>query len=171
MKQILISIILSIFALNNPTIGEDQKLYSIKSHHLKIEFNSYVHEMKVTDKIFLSENRNKNSPFLAKIDPLFLISRVCSQEGKPIAYTYQGGTLEIPSLAGNEKFTIEYSGILNMDLKSDPFAKVASSFYLLKFLDWIFTPTGTKAEKAVMEYHIPEELEIITEGRQVREKS
>jgi len=40
----------------------------------------------------------------------------------------------------------------------------------LKELDWIFTPADTKAEKAVMEYHISKELDIITEGRQISEK-
>ncbi len=69
-----------------------------------------------------------------------------------------------------ESFTVEYSGVLNTDLRSDPFAKVAGSFYLLKELDWIFTPAGTEAEKAVMEYRIPKEFDIITEGHPVSER-
>jgi len=170
MRRTFILVVMSIFVLKNPMIGESQKPSSIKAHNLRIEFNAEVHEMRVVDKIVLSDTWNEHSSFIAKIDPLFVISAILSREGRPIAYKYQDGKLEIPNLAKAKRFTVEYSGILNTDLRSDPFAKVAGSFYLLKELDWIFTPADTRAEKAVMEYHISRELDIITEGRQVSEK-
>jgi hypothetical protein len=170
LKELLIFIGCFTTALGNIVIMAGQKPYSIKSHHLKIEFNSEIHEMRVIDKISLSENLNNSSPFVAKIDSLFSVSKIYTLEGKVIAYTYQDGRLIIPNLTGVKGFNVEYSGILNTDLRSDPFAKVAGSFYLLKELEWIFTPAGTRAEKAVTEYHINKELDIVTEGRQVGEK-
>lgn len=127
-RRIFILIIISIFVLKNPIIGESQKPYSIKAHDLRIEFNADVHEMRVVDKILLSDTWNENSSFIAKINPLFVISSIYSREGKPIAYKYQDGKLEIPNLAKTKRFTVEYSGILNADLRSDPFAKVAVCF-------------------------------------------
>ncbi len=168
-EKLLILIAGSIIALGNLATPAGQTPYLIKSHNLKIEFNPFIHEMKVVDKIFLSENWDSNQTFTAKIDPLFVVSDVYMFDEQKAKYTYQNGKLEVSNLSANCTFTIEYYGILDMDWRQDNFGKVADSYYLLKDLDWIFTPSDTKAEKATMEYHFPKELDIITEGRKISE--
>jgi len=91
--------------------------------------------MKVTDKIFLSENWDSNKTFTAKIDPVFVVSDVYISKAQKAKYTYQNGKLEVSDLSANSTFTIKYCGILDMDSRQDNFGKVADSYYLLEDLD------------------------------------
>ena len=169
MRKLIISIIVSIIAVSSSVIRADETTSLIKSHNLRIKFDAITHKMQVVDKVVLSEDWDDNVAYIAKVEPLFVVSDVYTSDGKKIDYTYQDGKLEIPHLAGVRSFIIDYYGILNMDIQRGTFARVADSYYLLKFLDWIFTPEGMQAEKAVMEYHIPKELDIITEGQKMSE--
>ena len=169
MRKLIIRIIVSVFIFSSSITLADETTSLIKSHNLKIKFDAITHKMQVVDKVVLSEDWDDNVAYIAKVEPLFVVSDVYTSDGKKIDYTYQDGKLEIPHLAGVRSFIIDYYGILNMDIQRGTFARVADSYYLLKFLDWIFTPEGMQAEKAVMEYHIPKELDIITEGQKMSE--
>lgn len=146
-----------------------QQIYTLKSHNLGIHFDAAIHKMEVVDSVVLSETWDSKSPFIAQVESLLVVTNVRTAGGKKLEYTYQGGRLEVRNLTNSRSFIIEYEGILNSDIHEDNYARVADSFYLLKFFDWIFTPNNMKAKEATMEYDFPKELDIVTEGEKVSE--